>query len=148
EIDRGAFVERYDLALDSLEQTFTFASLPRRGELVLRIPVASELPAFETAAGLEFRGERGSVSYSRAVAIDAHGARSTASTRVEDGAIVIRVDESFLANAALPLVIDPVVSNLWFDSTTEDHRNPDVAWDPLEGVWLAVYQETFSATDN
>jgi hypothetical protein len=57
------------------------------------------------------------------------------------------VDAEFLATATLPLVIDPQVSQFWLDSTTTDTKAPDMAWDPFNGVWLAVYESVFSATD-
>jgi hypothetical protein len=147
EFDRGAFVEAYELSPGSVEQLFVFPSVPAGGDLVVRIPVPGSLDAFATASGLEFRGELGKVDYSRAVAIDATGMRAIAPTVVEDGAIVIRVDAAFLATAAMPLTIDPVVGTVVIDTTTSDTRSPDVAWCSTEGVWFAVYQETFSATD-
>ena len=147
EFDRGSFVEAYELALESVEQLFVFPSLPSGGDLVVRIPAPEALGAFASASGLEFRGENGKVDYSRAVAIDASGRRADAPTLLEDGAIVIRVDASFLATAAMPLTIDPVVSTVVIDTTTSDTRSPDVAWCSTEGVWFAVYQENFSATD-
>lgn len=147
EIDRGAFVEAYELAPESLEQLFVFPTLPSRGELVVHIPIASELEGVETDAGLEFRGELGRVTYSRAVAIDARGARTEAATQLVDGAITIRVPAAFLATAELPLVIDPVLNQFWLDSSTTDTFTPDLAWDPFHNVWLAVYAQTFSATD-
>ncbi len=147
EIDRGAFVETYELGVDSIEQLFVFDALPRAGEIVVNIPVASELAGTETDAGLEFRGENGRVTYSRAVAIDARGRRAAAPTRLVDGQIRITVGADFLAGAALPLVIDPVVSQFWLDSFVEDRRSPDMVWDPFHQVWMAVYEEIFSATD-
>ncbi len=147
EIDRGSFVEAYELSVDSIEQLFVFDTLPRAGDIVVEIPIASELDGSETADGLEFRNELGRVTYSRAVAIDARGRRAAAPTRLVDGAIRITVDADFVARAALPIVIDPVVSQFWLDSTTSDTFAPDMAWDPFHQVWLAVYSETFSATD-
>src|SRR5690606_27219278 len=113
EIDRVAFVETYELEPEQIEQLFVFPSLPRAGELVVRIPVGSELDRAETAEGLEFRGELGRIHYSRAVAIDADGQRVAAPTRFEDGEIVIRVGADFLATAKMPLTIDPTVTNVW-----------------------------------
>ena len=147
EIDRRAFVEAYELAPRTLEQLFVFPSLPRAGDLVVHIPVASELDVAEEADGLRFQGDNGSVHYSRAIAVDAAGKRIAASTRFEDGAIVIRVEGDVLATAAMPLVIDPVVSDVWINTSLENDQTPDVAWDPIEGVWMAVYVDIFSATD-
>jgi hypothetical protein len=150
DIDRGAFTEEYELSPQAVEQSFVFNSLPRTGDLVVHIPVASELAAAETPDGLEFRGELGRVTYGRATAIDASGRRAAADTHLENGSIVMRVGADFLASATLPVVIDPIVGLLlWMDGpgTGVDAFNPDVAWDPTQGVWIAVYEQTFSATD-
>ena len=98
-IDRGSFVESYELAPNSLEQSFVFRSLPARGELVVHLPVASELAASASADGIEFRGEFGSVRCSHAVAIDARGRRVDAALQLDAGAITIRVDAGFVAQA-------------------------------------------------
>jgi hypothetical protein len=37
--ERGSVVERYDLSPGSMEQTFVFATLPRSGDLVVRMKV-------------------------------------------------------------------------------------------------------------
>lgn len=149
EFERGSFREAYELAPESLEQLFVFDALPSRGDLVLHIPVASELAGSETAQGLEFRGEHGRVTYSRAVAIDAAGRRTSAATRLEDGAITIDVGADFLAEAELPLVIDPVVTGISLDSTSPaDTVAPDMCWDPFHAVWLATWEFKFSATDS
>jgi hypothetical protein len=148
DIDRGAFTEAYELSPQSVEQLFVFRSLPQSGDLVVHIPVASELAASETPDGLEFRGELGRVTYGRATAIDAAGRRAAADTHLENGSVSIRVDASFLAGATLPLVIDPMVGTvISVDSTLNDTFDPDVAWDPGQLVWLVVYEQTFSATD-
>lgn len=147
QFDRRAFVEIYELAPDSMEQSFVFESLPSRADLVLHIPIASDLLGVETDAGLEFRGEFGHVAYSRAVAIDRDGRRSVAATHLEDGAITIRVDAGFLATAALPLVIDPLLTQFWIDSTTTVTGAPDMAWDPFHQVWVVAFESEFSATD-
>ena len=148
EMDRGSFVEAYELAPHSVEQLFVFDSLPNRGELVLRMPVGAELDTLETDDGIEFRSGPGRVTYSRAVAIDARGRRAAAATRVEDGAVVIRVSPEFLATAQLPLIVDPVLNAIFPDSTTTDTFSTDVAYSTFDGVWLFVYETVFSASDH
>jgi hypothetical protein len=149
EMDRGSFVEAYELAAESAEQLFVFESLPRAGELVLRIPVESELEAVDTAAGVEFRTATGRMTYSKAVAIDAGGRRADAPTHVVDGSIEIRVGADFLAGARMPLVIDPVLNFVFVDSQSEfDTISLDTAFDTFNGVWLVVYEHLFSAADH
>lgn len=148
ELDRGSFVEAYELAPDSVEQLFVFHELPRRGELEMHISVQGDFTPASRSEGLEFRGPHGSVAYSRAVAIDAAGRRVEAETTFGPEGIRIRVDAEFVAGAALPLVIDPFIGQTALDSTTKDTREPDAVWDEHNMVWLVVYHEVFSATDN
>lgn len=148
EFDRGAFVERWDLSVHAVEQSFVFEHLRARGELVLTIPVGSELQARTNESGIVFEGELGRVEYSRAVAIDADGRRSAAHTEFVDGTIVIRVDGAFVEGARLPLVVDPLVTTVHFDSTTSDTFSPDATWCQSDGSWLVVYDVVYSATDN
>jgi hypothetical protein len=145
DIDRGSFTEAYELAPQSVEQMFVFRSLPQSGELVVHIPIASELASTETSEGLEFRGELGRVTYGRATAIDASGRRIVADTHLENGSIAIRVDAGFIAGATFPLVIDPLVgTSVLVDGTVLDTFAPDVAWEPTQQQWIVVYEETFA----
>jgi hypothetical protein len=148
EIDRGAFVEAYDLTPESIEQTFLFRALPSRGDLVLRIPGTTDLEGRAAASGLEFRNELGRVEYGQAVAIDASGRRVDAATQHVDGAIELRVDAEFLSTATLPLLIDPVVQTFVIDITPFDNFSADVAWYDNFFCWFVVYEEIFSATDH
>lgn len=148
ELRRVAFTERYDLRPETIEQSFVFDALPRAGELELTIPVASELDAVETADGLEFRSDRGRITYSRAVVVDALGRRTPVGTRLVDGAISIRIGADVLAGAALPIVIDPVLGAIFPDLTTDDTFSLDTAFDPFQAVWVVVYERVFTATDH
>ncbi|MBK7875602.1 MAG: hypothetical protein IPJ77_07600 [Planctomycetes bacterium] len=147
ELDRGAFVEAYELDPKQIEQLFVFDRLPRAGELVLRIPATGEMEAVQEGGGLAFRSELGVVRYGRGTVIDARGHSAEIEPRFDDGAIVLRVGAEFLARAAWPVVIDPVISLIHVESTTSDTFSPDVAWDPTEQGWLVVYEQTYSATD-
>ncbi len=148
ELERGSFVEAYRLAHDSVEQLFVFHELPRRGELVLELSVAGEHQSQVRETGLEFHGVHGSVRYSPAFALDASGRKVDARTELGPQGLRITVDAEFVAAAQLPLIIDPFLGQDWLDSTTTDTREPDAVWDSFNGVWLAVYHEVFSATDN
>ncbi len=150
DLDRGSFTERYQLAPQSLEQIFVFSTLPSAGDLVVHIPIAPTDEFVEIVAtdlGLEIRSELGRVSYGRAVAIDGRGRRVEAETTCAGGAISIRVDAAFLADATMPLVIDPVVTPLGIDTTSYDDHTPDVAYDPTTERWLVVYAENATAGD-
>jgi len=147
-LNSGAFVESYDLAPQSVEQSFVFGSLPRQGDLVMHIPVASELDASASADGIEFTSDLGRVHYGRATAIDASGRRAEIATELADGAITLRVDASFLASTTFPLVVDPLVSTIFFPAAAGlDDFAADTAYDPTLNAWLVVWEETFSASD-
>lgn len=141
EIDRGTFVEAYELTADSVEQLFVFERVPCGGDLVLRIETQSELTPSEHGDGLEFRGEHGGLTYSRAVAIDARNERVDAPTRISGGRIEIRVLADFLARAVAPLVIDPVIASFSVDTALffADTR-PDVAYDATTQRWLVIWE--------
>lgn len=147
ELERGAFVEAYDFQAQSLEQTFVFARSPGAGELVLHMPIASPLESRECDEGFEFRGELGRVTYGRATAVDAHGRSLAAPTTLDEDGITIRVSADFLASAAFPLVIDPIVTTLPIDTTSFDNYLADVAYDATYDRWLVVYAETVTSSD-
>ena len=143
----GGVVEAIDVRGDGVEQTFTFAQLPRRGELVVTIGVATALAGANTDAGIEFRGPFDAVRYSPAVAIDAAGDRVAAPTTLAGDALTIRVPADFVERAALPLVIDPVVHAIQVYSSTTDVGDPDLAWDDTGNVWAVSFARVFAAGD-
>jgi hypothetical protein len=147
-LDRGSFVETYLLDPETVEQCFVLHASPGNGDLVFEIPVASELQTVETDAGLEFRSERGHVTYSRAVAVDAIGRRTSAATRFESHSITIRVEADVLAGAAYPLVVDPVLNTVLIDNTALNVLEVDTAYDPFTAAWVVAYELVFSATDH
>jgi hypothetical protein len=142
---RGAVVETLDLRPQAIEQTFTFASLPQRGELVLGIALDTELVGRQQGDGLRFTGAWTDVGYTGAIAIDADGDRIAASTRLVDGGIEIRVPAEFVAAASLPLVIDPLVSSGIAISGNVDVGNPDLVYAPTTNEWHVVFQRSFGA---
>jgi hypothetical protein len=146
--DRGALVENIDVNGRGVEQTFVFDRLAQRGEIVLRIAVATALTAQNTAdGGVEFRGPFDHVTYSAAIAIDANGQRIGAPTSYADGAITVRVPASFVERAALPLVIDPLLSTVVVYPSTVDVGEPDIAWDETGQVWAVAFMRLFGGSD-
>jgi hypothetical protein len=147
-LDRASFVESYDMCAASIEQTFTFRTLPHGGDLVVHVPLSGEIAPRECFDGIELKSEFGRVTYGRATAIDARGTRFAAATEVLEDGIEIRVDAAFLATATLPLVIDPVVSTFAIDNTSYDDLLGDVSYDVTNNRWLAVYEERVTVSDN
>jgi hypothetical protein len=146
--DRGSFLERYEAAPESIEQSFLFASSPGAGELVLRIATETVLEARANGEGLRFESDEGGLGYARAQAFDAGGRTRALETRFESGGIEIRVPAEFIASARFPLVIDPVIATFPVDVTTDDDFAPDVAYDATTDRYFVCYEETFSASDH
>jgi hypothetical protein len=147
--DRSAFVERYDVALDALEQSFVFDELPVRGEIVVRIAATSELARRATSEALEFSNELGTVRYGRATVIDAAGVSAPAATTLTDEGIEIRVAASFVEHAQLPLTIDPLVTTFLVNGNlSSSSMLSDVAYDATTASYLCVFESEASATDH
>ncbi len=146
--DRGGLIEQYDLALDSVEQTFVLASAPAPGDLVIRLALDSDLATGETAGGLELSNELGAVRIGRADVLDAAGSRLESTTTLVAGAIEVRVHSSALALANWPVKIDPVVSTFTINGATTDDYNARVAYDVDSNRWAVTYEETYSSTDH
>jgi hypothetical protein len=147
-LDRGSFVERYDVRASGLEQSFVFETLAGRGDLVLRLGTDTDLQRAESTDGLSFANELGGVRYGRATAIDARGASQVLETHVAADGIEIRIPGAFVDSAAFPLTIDPVISTFAIDTTTPDDFAPDVAYDATTDRYMVCYEETYSATDH
>ncbi len=146
--DRGSVQETYQLQPEGMEQTFVFDTLPSGGDLVVRVGVETEFSGFDTADGLRFSNELGAVGYGKARAYDARGSTTPATTELDGNTIVIRVPAEFLASAALPVTIDPVVATFGVATSTEDEFSPDVAYSSTSGVYAAVWEVAFSGTDH
>lgn len=152
----GALVETLDVDGNGVEQRFVFAALPERGELQIALRT-SGLSAHATAAGIEFASSGGPVTYSTAIAIDAAGRRVTAPTTWAGDRIVIRVPAAFVADAVLPLTIDPRVAYAVPATAVTDLADPDVCIASVTGwpipapspylVWSIVYANYFGASD-
>lgn len=115
EYDHGGLVEAYDVRGDGLEQTFVLHSLPAAGDLVITGAVTSALRAIDVEPahqGLVFHDADGQpiVDYGAAWAIDARGARLPLATGHRAGTITLTVPGEWLAQAALPVVVDPLLA--------------------------------------
>ncbi len=147
---RGSVVESYELGLDSVEQRFTFPSLPATGELVLRLAVASDLIASAEGGALSFSCADGTLRYGAATVLDAGGASAALRTEIDGDSIVLRVPARFLAAARFPVTIDPVLSvfPVSWQGTSYDDQLPSIAWDETNQLYCVVFEEAFSASDH
>jgi hypothetical protein len=95
-----------------------------------------------TAAGL------GGVRYGGAVAFDAAGRRVDAVRSRAGRTIELRVPAAFVAAAAGPITIDPLISTFCIACTPlVNNRNPDASYDASTDRFLVVYEVVFSAMD-
>lgn len=150
----GDVVERYLLRQEGIEQTFEFGSQPAgSGDLVVAIAVAGNVWAQPTAEAahqpLEFRfGDQSAIRYGEAFAFDRRGARVDVATRYDgQGTIELIVPADFVAGAAYPLTIDPIVGALLQPGGASfNDSEPDVAHDVETDRYLVVWRRTFAST--
>ncbi|MEZ5966707.1 MAG: hypothetical protein R3F56_22910 [Planctomycetota bacterium] len=152
EYDRGAAVERYDVGVDQLEQSFVFATRPSgTGDLVVRGRLATELEVTTDGDGLRLSlPDVGGCTIGGVVGIDARGARVRGRVSYADGILELSLPSAFVDGAALPFVLDPPIAGASVVSGTGggDDRNPSVAYDASNDVYLVVWERIFSATDH
>lgn len=148
--DRGSLTEVFDTALDSLEQSWVFDTLPNRGAITVDVQFTGDYEVAAIPGGLRFHNQHGHVDYTKAVAVDADGDRLPLDILWQDGRARIEIPQSFVAEATLPLVLDPVL-NYWYalaSGTGLYQHDSDVAsFQALGGRTLLVWQRQWSATD-
>lgn len=150
--DRGSLVERYELTGKGMEQSFVFHTLARRGAITIRVAVDSTMPVAETAADdIAFANELGQVTYGRAFVLDAGGRRQEVQRRWTTHGIEITVPARFVADAVLPLVVDPLVgasTPIHNQSDGRALRSPDITYDATVDRYMLCYELVFSASDS
>lgn len=149
----GGLVEAYDVRAEGVEQTFVLHDRPAAaGDLVLRGAVTSSLRASERhdRGGVTFVDALGvaRVHYGDALAIDANGRRLPMQTCVVPGGIELRLAGSALAEAAFPLVVDPLVAPVVV-AVGAPCVDVAVAYDQQgsKNLWLAEVRETAGDAD-
>lgn len=146
--ERGACRESYHISTDGIEQVFTFATLPQRGDLSFSIRVTTPLAGQTTSDGLRFAHERGYVRYTTAVAIDGKGRRLSLPTHLDGNQIHFAVPAAFVAEASLPLVVDPVIGTIYEGpSLPYQIIGKDLAYDASANEWQVVWSYPFSQSD-
>jgi hypothetical protein len=146
-IPHVSFTEQYDVELDSLEQRFVFDTLPRSGDLVLRMSAAGELAGSDLGTSLRFENQLGRVDYGEAFAVDAAGRKIALDSTLVDGTIQLVVPAGFLATATLPLTIDPFITFFTVSSAATYEKEPDVSYDVTSDRWCVSWSTIYSATD-
>ncbi|MCU0867627.1 MAG: hypothetical protein MUC36_27915, partial [Planctomycetes bacterium] len=147
---RGNVVETYEVRSEGVKQSFVFHSLPAgNGDLVVRGAVVTELaPTVVAGDAMAWTLPGfGGVSITGVLGIDAAGRQVRGSLAACDGGIELRLPASFVAEAQLPLVLDPLVGTSSVISAGFNDNHPDLAWDASSGRWLAVWQRIFSGSN-
>ncbi|TAJ16148.1 MAG: hypothetical protein EPO68_11565, partial [Planctomycetota bacterium] len=150
----GGIVERYDARVDGLEQSFVLDERPQgAGDLVVRGRASTELVPEAKGAGLFFRaagldGDRG-LEYGGVTGIDANGRRMPGSVTWLGDAIELRLPAAFVATAAFPLTIDPVIGGTFSVANQFNtfFADPDVAFHLATPTYLVTFERVWSATD-
>ncbi|MBK8974994.1 MAG: hypothetical protein IPM29_03640 [Planctomycetes bacterium] len=148
--DHGTAVVRYAVRSEGVEQSFVFSALPRRGELRIQLEVDSDLNATSEGSSLRFAGPDGGVDYGTATAIDARGRRLGLARTLVDGRIELTVPADFVAAAALPLVVDPLITTATLHSSTSGRTviEPDATYDGTSDRYMLCLELVYSATDS
>lgn len=146
-VRRAGFAEIYDAAVTGLEQSFRFDALPVRGDLAITLALSSEaVPALD-GGDVVFTSPWGVVRYAGLCAVDAEGRRRTLPIRVDAGQVHLDVPADFVATAALPLVVDPLLYTVTVAPTVDMRMAPDLAWNEQAQEHLVIWRVPYSATD-
>lgn len=146
-LDRGPVDVLYDVALESVEQSFLLDVAGASDDLVLEIDVSTDLTGAAAANGHQFRCPRGGVDYSAAIVLDGAGRSASIPSVLEGDTMRLTVPAHFLAAAEGPVLVDPVFQTFTVDDFSEDLSRPDVVFDQLEIENTYVYMEKFSGAD-
>ena len=153
----GAVEEHYLFEKDALEQVFMIKELSEpRSSITVQGRVATNLTSPKdgtTGAKLGFtHGDREVLSISDAWAIDAKGRRIALDLAYASGTVTMTVPASWVVEAALPIMIDPVVGGpITVRSGITDYffygEICDVAANPETTLWLVVWNEKFGTSN-
>lgn len=139
---RADFRGVHRLGLEGVEQTFVFDALPSRGELVVRLDVETELTPRAAGSGLRFEHPSlGHVEVGAAKAVDARGRTTPMERRWTGAGIDLVVPADFVAQATLPLTIDPMWSTFASSFGVADDAHPDVVFAGESDRYVVVWEE-------
>lgn len=148
--ERGSLTECMQTGLERLEHSFVFRTLPNRGAIAVDLACTTALRPSTIDEGVRFACEHGHVDYTHAVAVDANGKRLALPITWTGTGLHMEIPAAFVADAALPLVLDPFL-NSWFllgSTSSLLQRESDVAsFQALGGRTLLVWKRQWSATD-
>src|SRR5690606_31709123 len=148
-------VEAYDVLREGVEQTFVLErNLRSPGDLRIRGTIDSPLraePRGPAHAPILFHDDEGRpvVEYGQALVIDAHGRSLAIDSSYDGGAIELVVPGGWLAEAAYPVVVDPLIGRVRVEGSAALGvvTDTDVDWDRVNDRCLFTYTRVVSASD-
>ena len=149
--ERGSVSERYECRADGVEQSFVFAERPAGdGDLIVRGAIATNLASIANDGGTLFfhDGRVGGVTLGAVTGIDRDGARCAGTMHFVNGVLELRLPGAFVAAAAFPLVLDPLIGTgfLAGGAATDDDQ-VEVAYETTMDLYCVVWRRSFSAAD-
>ncbi|MGE0145656.1 MAG: hypothetical protein AB7I19_20500 [Planctomycetota bacterium] len=161
EIRRGGIVERYDVTVSGIEQSFIFespsawlrAGVPSDGNLAVRAKLNTPLHAAPTEArhgALVFADAKGNptIRYGEAFAFDAAGRRIEVTTAFDGEHVTLEIARDWLDQADYPVTLDPLTSSSGIGASPATGSGNSVSRDDGNNRLLFAYARFVSATDS
>lgn len=147
ELDRGPVRVRYDVAVDSVAQSFAFDTALPNGDLTLELELKTDLTAESEGAEWLFRTGRGGVRYGSAVALDGSKVLGDVVTEYDGESMRLTVPGALLHRLEGQLIIDPIITTFTVDDYTTEETNVEVAYALLRNQFTYVWEDWFAQTD-
>ncbi len=143
-LSRGPVLEIYDLAGDSVEQSFV-VDTDLDGDVEIEVALATELVEDAAAPGLQFGNHLGAVDYGTAYLVTADGKQEIPSALDGD---TLRLRVPAAQRTPGPVVVDPILRTRSLTATLANSDIPDVAYDATTDRWAVTWVHMFSQTDH
>ena len=147
----AGMTEQFEATPRGVQLSWRFDAQPAgSGDLVVRYRVETNLgaEAVQTESPIRFRHAGvGGVDIGAVTGIDATGKSVAGRIQLAGDVLELALPESFVASAAYPLLLDPLVGSQFAAQTgTFNDSAPDVAYDLTNDLYLVAFRRVFSAT--
>lgn len=144
----GAVDETYEVRTNGLKQSFVFHERPQgTGDLVVAVDVATQLELRGVSPdAVEFGNEFGGVRVAGVLGVDAHGRTCAGDLALDGRTLQLRLPAAFVEQAALPLVLDPLVGAVIAVTSGSQNLDPQAAYDAGLAKYLVVWWRRYSST--
>src|SRR5688572_24032247 len=148
-VDHGSITEVFDVAADSIEQSFVVHRGAALGELDVRLDVETDMRQTMNGFGTWFTTPAGGVRYGLATTFDADGSELETINLPGERGIEFVLPAAEVARARGDLTVDPILATVNLEPGTYlDDRDPDVAYDASTDRYIAVFERVYSAQDH